>query len=94
MEGSVSTTRLEAGIDEAGRGSFFGSVFAAACIMPPDSEACNPKIVKDSKKFSSRDAREKAAEEIAATRPDGLTQGEARSRPGSLQGTSKREGDR
>ena len=64
MEGSVSTTRLEAGIDEAGRGSFFGSVFAAACIMPPDSEACNPKIVKDSKKFSSRDAREKAAEHV------------------------------
>jgi ribonuclease HII len=64
MEDSVSTTRLEAGIDEAGRGSFFGSVFAAACIMPPDPDACNPRIVKDSKKFSTRIARERAAEHV------------------------------
>ena len=64
MEDSVSTTRLEAGIDEAGRGSFFGSVFAAACIMPPNPEACDPRFVKDSKKFSTRTARERAAEHV------------------------------
>ena len=32
--------------------------------MPPDSEACNPRLVKDSKKFSTRTARERAAEHV------------------------------
>lgn len=57
---------IEAGIDEAGRGSLFGPVFAAACIMPPDSAACDPNYVRDSKKFTSRAKRAAAAEHIKA----------------------------
>lgn len=58
--------RIEAGIDEAGRGSLYGAVFAAACIMPPDETACDPRFVRDSKRFSSRKTRAAAAEHIKA----------------------------
>lgn len=60
------TDIIEAGIDEAGRGSLYGSVFAAACIMPSDAEACDPRYVKDSKRFTTRAKRAVAAEHIKA----------------------------
>ena len=63
---SPPDSRIEAGIDEAGRGSLYGSVFAAACIMPPDPVACDPRFVRDSKRFSSRKTRQAAAEHIKA----------------------------
>lgn len=53
--------RLEAGVDEAGRGSLIGSVFAGACIAPP---AGFPGGVRDSKRYSSRKARSAAAEVV------------------------------
>lgn len=43
--------KVEAGCDEAGRGSLAGSVFAAAVILPPDYD--NPHL-NDSKKLSPR----------------------------------------
>lgn len=42
---------VEAGCDEAGRGSLAGSVFAAAVILPPDYEN---ELLNDSKKLTDR----------------------------------------
>ena len=61
---------LQAGIDEAGRGPLFGSVFAGVCIMPPLCELERPELVKDSKKFSSRKRREEAAAYIKSVAVD------------------------
>lgn len=41
---------FEAGVDEAGRGTLIGPVFASAVILPPDIDF----TVKDSKKLSKR----------------------------------------
>ena len=41
--------RLEAGVDEAGRGPLVGSVFAAAVILPPDYDLAG---LADSKKLN------------------------------------------
>lgn len=48
---------LECGVDEAGRGSIIGRIYAGACIWPHDIES---PLVKDSKKFKNRLEREKA----------------------------------
>lgn len=42
------------GIDEAGRGSLFGSVYACALIFPENLEHEYMKYMKDSKKLSSK----------------------------------------
>ena len=52
--------RLEAGVDEAGRGPLIGSVFAAAVILPPDYDLAG---LADSKKLSEK-KRDALAEEI------------------------------
>jgi ribonuclease HII len=44
---------FEIGVDEAGRGPLFGSVYTAAVILPKD-DTFNHSIVKDSKKFHSK----------------------------------------
>ena len=51
---------IECGIDEAGRGSLSGPVFAAAVILPKDFKS---DIIKDSKKLSKKN-RQKALKEI------------------------------
>lgn len=51
---------IEIGVDEAGRGPLFGSVYTAAVILPKD-DSFNHSIVKDSKKFHSK----KKIEEVA-----------------------------
>jgi ribonuclease HII len=51
---------IEIGVDEAGRGPLFGSVYTAAVILPKD-ETFNYSIIKDSKKFHSK----KKIEEVA-----------------------------
>ena len=51
---------IECGIDEAGRGSLAGPVFAAAVILPKDF---NSELIKDSKKLSEK-KRQKALKEI------------------------------
>jgi|UniRef100_A0A6C0ISJ1 ribonuclease HII len=45
--------KIEAGIDEAGRGPLLGRVYAAAVILNPDMEY-DGKLIKDSKKLSSK----------------------------------------
>ena len=52
--------RLEAGVDEAGRGPLVGSVFAAAVILPPDYDLAG---LADSKKLGEK-KRDALAEEI------------------------------
>jgi ribonuclease HII len=52
--------RLEAGVDEAGRGPLAGAVFAAAVILDPAQVV---EGIRDSKKLSAR-VREKLAVEI------------------------------
>ncbi len=61
-------TKIEVGIDEAGRGSFWGDLVAAAVVWPAEEtwndeiKALVPKI-KDSKKISAK-KREKIADDI------------------------------
>ena len=45
---------IEAGIDEVGRGPLFGRVYTAAVILPNDPQDFNHQLVKDSKKFTSK----------------------------------------
>ena len=50
--------RLEAGIDEAGRGCLFGRVYVACVILPPEiQELCQEYkiVIKDSKKMSKKE---------------------------------------
>jgi len=60
--------KVEAGLDEAGRGSFWGDLYAAAVIWPDEAtwtdeiKALVPNI-KDSKKLSAK-KRDKVADEI------------------------------
>lgn len=53
----------ECGVDEAGRGSFFGRLYVGAVIFPENIEL-DPEIVKDSKKFHSRTRRMEARDYI------------------------------
>ena len=55
--------RLEAGIDEAGRGSLIGRVYVAAVIMPYDLDYNEYNEIKDSKKLSKK-KREELSEYI------------------------------
>lgn len=63
-------TRMEVGVDEAGRGCLWGSLYAAAVIWPPEDDWLDehreiaPKI-KDSKKISAK-KRAILAEQIKA----------------------------
>ena len=41
---------LEVGIDEAGRGPLFGSVYIGAAILPPDN-SFNHSLMRDSKNY-------------------------------------------
>ena len=49
---------IEVGVDEAGRGPLFGRLYCGACIWNPS--ITNYSMIKDSKKFKSRQEREKA----------------------------------
>jgi ribonuclease HII len=51
--------RLVAGVDEAGRGSLFGPVFAAAVVLSPNRPVCG---LRDSKLLTPERRRELAAE--------------------------------
>ena len=46
-------SKLEVGIDEAGRGPLFGAVYIGAAILPPGDDF-NHSLMKDSKKFTSK----------------------------------------
>jgi len=58
-----SGKELECGVDEAGRGSFFGRLYVGAVIFSHEVEL-DPNIVKDSKKFCSRKTRARARDYI------------------------------
>jgi ribonuclease HII len=47
-----TTDKVEAGIDEVGRGTLFGRVYVAAVILPRDG--FDYSILKDSKKFTNK----------------------------------------
>lgn len=47
---SLDFTKLEIGVDEAGRGPMFGRVYAGAVILPKD-DSFDHLLMKDSKKF-------------------------------------------
>ncbi len=66
MQNVLVAGRLEAGVDEAGRGPLFGSVFAAAVVAPKDGFPGGAKAVRDSKRYSSRKRRAAAAELVKA----------------------------
>jgi len=55
-----STTRIEVGCDEVGRGCLSHSVVAAACILPSDIDVSDPMValIKDSKKLSEKKRKE------------------------------------
>ena len=46
--------RLEAGLDEAGRGSLIGRVYVGAVILPNDLDESEYNEIKDSKKLSKK----------------------------------------
>lgn len=51
MEAFYKPNKIEAGVDEAGRGSLIGPVFAAAVILPQDFKN---EFLNDSKKLSEK----------------------------------------
>ena len=56
---NINDNKLEAGIDEAGRGPLWGPIMAAAVILPSedkwtDDEKTIYKLIKDSKKISEK----------------------------------------
>ena len=58
-----SGKELECGIDEAGRGSFFGRLYVGAVIFPTEVDL-DPEIIKDSKKIHSHKKRVEARKYI------------------------------
>jgi ribonuclease HII len=56
-------TRIEIGVDEAGRGPMFGRVYTGAVILPKDN-TFKHEDMKDSKKFSSQKKIKEVAEYI------------------------------
>ena len=52
------TTEIQVGLDEAGRGSFFGPVFTAAVIMDPTQNDPEIDMIRDSKKLSRKKRNE------------------------------------
>jgi ribonuclease HII len=56
---------IEIGVDEVGRGPMFGRVYTAAVILPKD-DSFNHSIIKDSKKFTSKNKITEVAEYIRA----------------------------
>lgn len=57
-------SRVEVGVDEAGRGPMFGPVVAAAVVLPVDSADFPYKEMKDSKRFHSKKRIVAVAEKI------------------------------
>ncbi len=64
LNDSSCDNTMQIGIDEAGRGPLLGRVYAAACLLPQNSELLRYSDIKDSKKFSSRDKIKEVATNI------------------------------
>lgn len=52
-DGPGQAARVEAGVDEAGRGCLAGPVFAAAVVWPQSAGGLRPPLIRDSKKLSA-----------------------------------------
>jgi len=61
---SDSSTFLEIGVDEAGRGPMFGRVYVSAVVLPRESELFDFSKMKDSKKFHSEKKIKEVSEYI------------------------------
>ena len=59
-----SPTRVEIGMDEAGRGPLFGRLYTAAVVLPSDPSSFDGSDIKDSKKFSSKAKMKRVADYI------------------------------
>ena len=59
-----TSTFLEIGVDEAGRGPMFGRVYVSAVVLPRDSRQFDFSKMKDSKKFHSEKKIKEVAEYI------------------------------
>ena len=59
MKSFCNIDKLEAGVDEAGRGCLFGRVYAATVILPRDfqKDYCGDIILRDSKKVSKKNRK-------------------------------------
>lgn len=54
LQNCLNPDKLEAGLDEAGRGCLFGRVYTAAVILPHDLVEEKGLIIRDSKKVSKK----------------------------------------
>ena len=63
-DGNSSSTFLEIGVDEAGRGPMFGRVYVSAVVLPRESALFDFSKMKDSKKFHSDKKIKEVAEYI------------------------------
>ena len=54
LQNCLNSDKLEAGLDEAGRGCLFGRVYVAAVILPHDIVEEKGLIIRDSKKVSKK----------------------------------------
>jgi ribonuclease HII len=50
----MNKEKIEAGIDEAGRGPLLGRVYTASVILTPEEDDFNHSLMRDSKKLSER----------------------------------------
>lgn len=59
MKSYSNIDKLEAGVDEAGRGCLFGRVYAAAVILPRNfqEDFCGDIILRDSKKVTKKNRK-------------------------------------
>lgn len=69
MLNRFSNDKIEAGVDEAGRGCLAGPVCVAAVILPKDVEVPEGIVIRDSKKMTEKQ-RTRAAEWIRETATD------------------------
>ena len=51
----MDNTKIEAGVDEAGRGPLFGRVYTAAAILPPNEEEFNHSLMRVKKLGMNKD---------------------------------------
>lgn len=59
-----STEIIEIGVDEVGRGPLFGRVYVSAVVLPKNDPNFNYSLLKDSKRFHSKNKLLKVAEYI------------------------------
>lgn len=64
MKISLEPDLITVGLDEVGRGCMMGRLYCGAVIFAPDESNLDDRLIKDSKKFSSRIKRAQARDYI------------------------------